>query len=116
VLALRVGRPLLIENLDPLVHNVHLRARRNPDSNQVQAAGAAELVYEFHRAELSIPVQCDIHPWMGAWLHVLDNPWFAVSDGAGEARIEGLPAGKYSVELLHEALGRRRVVRGSPWP
>ena len=109
VLGLQVGSKLLIENGDDLVHNVHVVARKNERSNRVQTAGAAALEFEFRRPELSIPVQCDIHPWMGAWLHVIDHPWFAVSDTFGIARIENLPPGQYELEVLHEKFGTKTI-------
>ena len=109
VLGIRVGTTLLVENGDDLVHNVHVVARKNNPSNQVQTAGAAALEFEFRRPELSISIQCDIHPWMGAWLHVVDHPWFAVSDATGLARIEDLPPGQYQVEVLHEKFGSKTI-------
>jgi len=109
VLGVQVGAQLLVENEDDLLHNVHVAARKNNRSNQVQTAGAAALEFEFRRPELSIPIQCDIHPWMGAWVHVVDHPWFAVSDATGVARIEGLPPGQYQVEVLHEKFGSKTL-------
>lgn len=109
VLGIQVGTPLLVENDDALVHNVHIRARRNRETNLVQSEGAPALRYDFPKPELSIPVQCDLHPWMGAWLHVLEHPWFAVSGEEGIALIEGLPAGDYELELQHEKFGTERV-------
>jgi hypothetical protein len=46
--------------------------------------------------EESLPVKvgCSIHPWMGAWVLVRDNPYGAVSGSNGEFEIANLPAGK----------------------
>jgi hypothetical protein len=109
VLAYQLGTELIISNDDDLLHNVHLLPRLNPSSNIVQAPGAGELRVDFHRAELSIPVQCDLHPWMGAWIHVLDHPWFDVTDANGQAQIEAIPPGTYELEILHEKYGRQTV-------
>ena len=109
VIAYQVGRELVISNRDKLLHNVHLLPKLNPSHNLVQSPGAPELRIEFHRGELAIPVQCDIHPWMGAWIHVLEHPWFSVTDEHGSALIENLPPGEYELELLHEKYGRRTL-------
>ncbi len=109
VIGLQLGTPLSVENHDDLLHNVHLTSRRNSSSNRVQAAGADALTFDFRRPELSIPIQCDLHPWMGAWVHVLDHPWFAVTDAAGLGRIEQLPPGEYQLEAVHEKFGTKTI-------
>jgi hypothetical protein len=106
VIALRVGQQLVVENRDAIVHDVNLRAKRNEHRNRTQPSGAPALHFDFEHAELSIPVQCDRHPWMGAWIHALDHPWFGVTGADGGASIERVPAGRHRVEALHEAFGR----------
>lgn len=44
---------------------------------------------------------CNIHDWMSAFVFVSATPWFAVTDAAGKARIEGLPAGDYRFQVWH---------------
>jgi hypothetical protein len=58
----------------------------------------------FDKAELKIPVGCDVHPWMRSYIHVLSNPFFAVTGADGSFEIKGLPAGDYEIEALHEKL------------
>jgi hypothetical protein len=45
---------------------------------------------------------------MHAYLFVLDHPYFAVSDDAGNWSIEGLPPGQYSLAIWHEELGKQQ--------
>jgi hypothetical protein len=40
-----------------------------------------------------ITVGCNIHPWMNAYVVVLDHPFVGVSDEEGVLEIEGLPTG-----------------------
>ncbi|MFQ5606214.1 MAG: carboxypeptidase regulatory-like domain-containing protein, partial [bacterium] len=54
-----------------------------------------------------IPVKCDIHGWMKAWIVVVDHPYHAVTDEAGAFKITGIPAGTYTVEFWHETLGKQ---------
>jgi hypothetical protein len=60
---------------------------------------------KFDKPELSIPVGCDVHPWMRAYIHVLSNPFFAVTKDDGTYEIKGLPAGEYEIEALHAKAG-----------
>jgi hypothetical protein len=64
-----------------------------------------ELERKFDKAELAIPVKCDVHPWMQSYLSVLPHPYFAVTGADGSFTIEGVPAGSHEVEAWHEILG-----------
>ena len=106
VVVVRVGQPLALHNSDPLVHNVNVRAKRNESSNRSVAPGAKDLQLVFGRAESSIPVRCDIHPWMQAFVHVVDTQHFALTGSDGTFELRGLAPGDYEIELIHEWLGR----------
>jgi hypothetical protein len=41
---------------------------------------------------------------MGAYVAVLEHPWFAVSGDDGSFSIADVPAGNYTVEAWHEAM------------
>jgi hypothetical protein len=109
VLALRAGQTLRIRNSDPTTHNVNAKPSRsgNEGFNRMQAPGAGPVEVVFATPELAIPVGCDVHPWMGAWVHVLEHPFFAVSSSSGEFELGGLPAGRYRLEAQHETLGKQ---------
>ena len=108
VQGVRVGQTLRIVNSDSFTHNVYSFARRNRAFNIGQPGqGTREKV--FRRPEPAIKVQCDIHPWMTAYLFVLDHPFFAVSDESGSFAISGLPAGKHTLVAWHEKLGQQET-------
>jgi hypothetical protein len=52
-------------------------------------------------------IKCDVHPWMNAWIHVLDHPFFSVTGEDGTFTIRGLPPGKYTLTAWHETLGTK---------
>lgn len=109
-LALQTGQELRVHNGDATTHNVNMKAKRNGKSgNYTQGQKQADLSFTFERREHSIPFRCDIHPWMSAWVYVQDHPWFALSGADGSFAIEGLPAGSYTLEALHEELGELRA-------
>lgn len=105
VVALRAGQRLEIRNSDGVTHNVNAKPQRSERFNLSQTPGAKPLEAHFERGELSIPLSCDIHPWMSARVHVLEHDAFALSGLDGSFTIRGLPPGRYRFEALHEALG-----------
>ena len=109
VVAVQAGQPLNITNSDPTTHNVHPLPRENREWNKSQTSGAPAIDYAFPRAEMKIAVKCNIHPWMQAYVHVLDHPYFAVSDASGAFEIGNLPPGTYTLQAVHERLGEQEV-------
>jgi hypothetical protein len=104
IVALQVGQPLKIKNSDDTLHNIHPRPEKNPEFNIGQPRQGMEAERKFDQPELKIVVGCDVHPWMRSYIHVLSNPFFAVTKEDGSFEIKGLPAGDYEVEALHEKL------------
>jgi len=105
VSGVRVGQKLLVLNSDPTAHNVNLQAKRNKASNRSMGANQKALEFVFDQRELGLRAKCDIHPWMGAEIHVEEHPWFGISDSGGAVRITGIPPGEYTVEARHEVYG-----------
>jgi hypothetical protein len=52
-----------------------------------------------------IPVKCNIHSWMHAFIGVVDNPYFAVSQDDGKYEIANLPPGNYTIGVWQDKLG-----------
>jgi len=49
-----------------------------------------------------VPILCNVHPEMSAYLVVVPTPYFATSDQAGNYKIENVPDGSYTVIAWHE--------------
>ena len=105
ILAVQTGQKIIVKNSDPLVHNVHAKPAANPESNQVQMPGGADLTYTFDKPEPFLKFQCDVHPWMFAWVSVFDHPYFSISGADGKFTIKNVPPGKYTLEATHRKLG-----------
>ena len=105
ILAVQTGQKIIVKNSDPCVHNIHTKPTANPESNQVQMPGGADLTYTFDKPEPFLKFQCDVHNWMYAWVCVYDNPYFAVSGADGKFTIKNVPPGKYTIEAVHRKLG-----------
>lgn len=107
VLGVMVGQPLKILNSDGLLHNIHALPKVNQGFNQAMPASVKEMTKTFSKKEPMFKIKCDVHPWMGAWIAVMDHPYFAVTGKDGKFEIDGLPAGTYEVEAWHEKLGKK---------
>ena len=102
VLGIQTNQKLSITNSDPTQHNIHPQPKNNPEWNQTQPNGAPPIEKTFARSEVLIPVKCNQHPWMKAYIGVLKHPLFAVSSEDGSFTIKGVPAGKYTVVAWRE--------------
>jgi plastocyanin len=107
VLGMMVGQKLQILNSDNTMHNVHPSAKVNEGWNLSQAERANPAETTFHKPELMMPVQCNVHPWMKMYLHVSAHPFFSVSGQDGSYMIVSLPPGTYTIAALHEKLGEK---------
>jgi plastocyanin len=105
ILAVQTGQKIIVKNSDPCVHNVHTSPTANPEVNQVQMPGGADLTFTFDKPEPFLKFRCDVHPWMFAWVTVVDHPYFAVSGKDGKFTIKNVPPGKYTLEAAHRKLG-----------
>ena len=52
-----------------------------------------------------IPLRCDVHGWMNAYVGVLEHPYHSVSATSGSYSLDTLPPGDYVIEAWHEAYG-----------
>jgi len=109
VFGIRSGQALEVVNSDPVSHNIHPMPKNNREWNQQQAPGAEPLEREFARAEVMIPVKCNIHSWMKSWIGVTEHPYYAVTGPEGAFELLNLPPGAYTVEAWHEVLGAQEL-------
>ena len=113
VIAVPVGARVAFRNADPVLHNVRgapwrlgAIARGAEDgvfSRGLPEAGSVEEV-TIERTGLVRLVDDAAHPWMLAWIHAFEHPYFAVSDAAGHFQIVGIPTGQYTLRAWHEGI------------
>jgi plastocyanin len=105
VVGARVGQTIQIKNSDAFLHNVDALSGHQNGFNVGQPR--AGMVYEFkpRNEEVMLHLKCDVHNWMNAYIGIVSNPYFAVSNTMGTFEIDRVPPGTYTIEAWHERLG-----------
>jgi hypothetical protein len=107
VVGLRTTQSLVVLNSDSTMHNVHAMPENNREFNQGQPVPGIKNTVTFTVPEVLIPFKCDVHAWMHAYIGIVDHPYFAVSGGGGKFELRTIPPGTYTIEAVHEKLGRQ---------
>jgi plastocyanin len=103
VVGMIAGQEIEFRNSDALTHNVRVTPGVATGANLIFPKKMARRV-EMARAEIGIPVKCDIHFWMSAYIHVLAHPFFTVTGDDGAFTLDGVPPGTYTLQTWHETL------------
>ena len=104
VLGVMAGQDITIKNSDGLLHNINASPAEQRGFNTSQPV-AMETTRAFGTAEVMVPLRCDVHGWMNAYVGVLDHPYHSVSNGSGAFSLSTLPPGDYVIEAWHERYG-----------
>jgi len=107
VAGIMVGQELIVKNGDETLHNVHAVAENSRQFNNAMPIKDMVIKKKFTAPEVMVRFKCDVHPWMSAYLGVLDHPFYAVSGADGTFEIKNVPAGTYTIEAWHEGAGTR---------
>jgi plastocyanin len=100
VLAVTVGTVVDFPNDDTKFHNVFSLSRVKTFDLGRYPAGHSKSV-TFDRSGI-VPISCDIHTHMSAYVLVFNHPYFAVADEDGRYTIANVPTGTYTVKVWSE--------------
>ena len=104
VAAVMTGQTLTFRNSDGLLHNVNATPQVNRPFNFSQPVNM-DTNRNFAQAEVAVPVRCDVHGWMRAYVGVTAHPYNAVTGQGGTFSLDDLPPGEYVIEAWHPQLG-----------
>jgi plastocyanin len=102
VLAIVAGTTVDFPNSDVTYHNVFSLSKAKTFDLGRYARGKSKSV-RFDSPGI-VRVFCEIHSHMSAFVLVFAHRFFAVTDPAGEYRIDNVPPGSYNVFVWNEAL------------
>lgn len=104
VAGVMAGQTLTFRNSDGLLHNVNATPQVNRPFNVSQPVNM-DTNRTFAQAEVAVPLRCDVHGWMRAYVGVTSHPYHAVSNDGGTFSLRDLPPGEYVIEAWHSDLG-----------
>lgn len=103
VLAITVGTTVDFPNSDTTFHNAFSLSPIGMFDLGRYRPGRTRS-FRFERPGI-VPVSCDIHSHMSAYILVFNHPFFAVTDDDGRYTISGIPSGTYTLVVWSE-IGR----------
>ncbi len=121
ILPVPVGSTVHFPNNDKVDHNVFSMSRTKKFNLGSYKPGESKTVV-FDKPGI-VEMRCDVHAEMAAYILVLKNPYFAVSDKTGRFQIpdstylkqvgltgaNNLSAGKYFIKTWHEKLKTKKM-------
>ena len=102
VSVVQVGTDIMFPNNDAFRHHVYSFSPAKVFELKLYS-GVPSSPVNFDKAG-TVVLGCNIHDQMLAYIHVVDTPYFAKTDAAGTARIDGVAPGKYQLKAWHYGL------------
>ena len=95
-----VGGEISFPNVDEIMHNVFSITRGNRFDLGLYKSGTSK-THVFEAPGL-VRIYRNIHPQMSGFVHVRDNPYFALTEPDGSFRISDVPPGDYTIKVWSE--------------
>ena len=103
VLATVVGTTVDFPNDDKTFHNIFSTSAAKKFDLGLYPSGQSRSA-TFDNAGV-VRILCNVHPNMEAYVVVKSHPYFSVPDSRGNYSLNGIPLGKYRIEVWHPELG-----------
>lgn len=103
VLPVLVGSTVDFLNNDDVIHNVFSPDKCSKFDLGSYGKGVTK-THKFDEIGCQPVILCNVHPEMEAYIIVLQNPYYTVTDKDGNYSIKGVPAGKYTLKVWNEKL------------
>ena len=104
ILAIQQGTTVEFQNNDSVQHNIFwpsVGGFKKEAHNLGTWPKGEKRSFNFERPGV-VPLLCNVHPEMSAYIVVSPTPYFAQSDATGNFKIENVPDGKYTIIVWHE--------------
>jgi hypothetical protein len=104
IMVVQQGTTVDFQNSDTVQHNVFWTAigsDKKAGHNLGTWPKGDKRSYTFDRPGV-VPLLCNVHPDMGAYIIVSPTPYFAETDDSGNYKIKDVPDGSYTLTVWHE--------------
>ena len=102
VIAISVGSSIEFPNFDPFFHNVFSYSKTKKfDLGRYPNGKSKQVLFDEPGI---VSVFCEIHYSMRAYIHILQTPYYTVSDKDGFFALKDLEPGDYTVHVWQEKL------------
>jgi len=100
-------------NSDALNHNVRADGDHLLNKFNVVSTPARTYTKSFKMESVGtpIPIACDIHPWMKAWVYVFEHPYAVLTDDSGNFTLPRISPGVYTLVVEYPDLEIRSESR-----
>lgn len=109
VLSIVAGTTIDFRNSDEVLHNVFSPDKCANKFNLGTWPKGEIRSFTFDNVGCTPVLLCNVHPEMEAFVVVLQNPYFAISEKDGTYIIKDVPPGKYTLTIWHEKLKGKSV-------
>jgi plastocyanin len=106
LLVVQLGTTVEFENDDSVQHNVFwpsIGGNKKFGHNLGTWPKGEKRSFKFEAPGV-VPLLCNVHPEMSAFIMVSPTPYFVQTDAGGNYKIANVPDGKYSVVAWHEGM------------
>jgi plastocyanin len=107
VLPVLAGAKVDFPNNDKTFHNVFSTSEAKKFDLGLYSSGESRSV-TFDKPGV-VKILCNVHPSMEAYIVVKGHPNFAAADLKGNYRLNGVPLGRYRIEIWHPEFGMKAV-------
>lgn len=105
MLPVLVGTTVEFPNSDNVRHNVFSPSKPKKFNLGTYAAGVTREI-TFDKPGI-VALLCNVHAEMSAYIVVLENPYYALTDTSGVFTINNVPPGSYTIKTWHEKLKKK---------
>ena len=111
VIGVMHGGYVAFKNSDVTMHNIHTMPAMvgNETIDVSQGPKGAPVNKQMLKPEMMLPVRCNNHPWMNAFINVSPTPFFQVTGVDGKFELKGLPPGDYVIGAVQEKMGEKDI-------
>jgi tetratricopeptide (TPR) repeat protein len=107
------GENIVVENTDPIQHEIATYEVRNIYSDQTSnrpvppKSSQVRSIFARKDADHYI-IKCNLHPFLQTTAYLVQNPYYTVSDAKGNFSIENIPPGTYDVIAWHPFIAEQK--------